>query len=113
MKPTIEGIENMQGQTLTTPLLPPLLALGFLIGIILIVLGYREKTDPTRHQHLMGLGIIIIGIMIPVTPLSWYGSHIVTIGLILGLIEIVIIAVALIIGLVTIYMGFKTYSKTQ
>lgn len=103
----------MQGQTFTTPLIPPLLALGFLIGIILLVLGYREKTNLTRHQHLMGLGIMIIGVMIPVTPLSWYGYLIVTSGLILGLIEIAIIAVALILGIVFLYQGFRTYSKTQ
>lgn len=103
----------MQGQTLTTPLLPPLLALGFLIGIILLLLGYRENTDFTRRQHLMGLGIIIIGIMIPVTPSSWYGYMIVTSGLILGLLEIAIIAVTLIIGIIFLYIGFKTYTKTQ
>ena len=103
----------MQDQTFVTQLFPPLLALGFLIGIILLVLGYREKIDLTRHQHLMGLGIIIIGIMIPVTPLTWYGYFIVTSGLILGLLEIVIIAVTLVIGIVFLYIGFKTYTKSQ
>jgi hypothetical protein len=45
-------------QTMFVIPFPPLLALGFLIGIILLVLGYMEKTDPIRHQHFMGLGII-------------------------------------------------------
>jgi hypothetical protein len=93
--------------------IPPLLALGFLIGIILLVLGYMEKTDPTRHQHLMGLGIIIIGIMIPITPVSWYGDLVLVSGLILGIIEIAIIALALIIGIVLLYIGSKTYMKSQ
>ncbi|MFX1484612.1 MAG: hypothetical protein ACFFCP_15650 [Promethearchaeota archaeon] len=102
----------MQEFMFTIPI-PPLLALGFLIGIILLVLGYREQTDPTRHQHLMGLGIVIIGIMIPVSPLSWYLYWIVTSGLILGIIDIAIIAAASIVGIILLYLGFKTYTKSQ
>ena len=102
----------MQETMFSIPI-PVLLALGFLIGIILLVLGYMEKTDPTRHQHLMGLGIIIIGIMIPITPLSVYGYLVLVRGLILGIIEIVIIALALIIGIVLLYIGSKTYMKSQ
>lgn len=93
--------------------IPPLLALGFLIGTILLVLGYREDSDLTRRHHLMGLGVVVIGIMIPVCPLSWYGYWIVTSGLVLGLIEITIIAVTLIIGILLVYKGVKTYSKPQ
>ena len=103
-----ETVENM----LVIPI-PPLLALGFLIGIILLVLGYREETDSTRHQHLMGLGIIIIGIMIPITPLSWYGTMIIAHGLTLGVFEIAVIAIALMIGAVFLYIGSKTYTKSQ
>jgi hypothetical protein len=109
---TIEGVQHMQEIMFVIPI-PPLLALGFLIGIILLVLGYMEKTNPTRHQHLMGLGIIIIGIMIPITPLSWYGTLIITRGLILGVFEIAVIVTALMIGAVLLYIGSKTYIKSQ
>ena len=102
----------MQQQMFVIPI-PPLLALGFLIGIILLVLGYMEKTDLTRHQHLMGLGIIIIGIMIPITPLSWYGVSIIARGLTLGIFEIAVIATALAIGIVFLYIGAKTYTESQ
>lgn len=93
--------------------IPPLLALGFLIGIVLYVLGYREQTVLTRRYHLMGLGLIIIGIMIPISPLSWYLYWFLTSVLILGLIDIAIIAVTLILGIVFLYIGFKTYTKSQ
>jgi len=93
--------------------IPPLLALGFLIGAILLALGYREDSDLTRRHHLMGLGVVVIGIMIPVCPLSWYGYWMVTSGLVLELIEITIIAVALIIGIILVYKGVKTYSGPQ
>jgi hypothetical protein len=102
----------MQEQMVTIPI-PPLLALGFLIGVVLLILGYREESDITRRHHLMGLGVVVIGIMIPVSPITWYGYWIVTIGLVLGLVEIAIIAIALIIGIVLIYKGIKTYSETQ
>ncbi|MHA2300153.1 MAG: hypothetical protein ACXACD_04275 [Candidatus Thorarchaeota archaeon] len=102
----------MQEQMFVIPI-PPLLALGFLIGIIILVLGYREDSDLTRRYHLMGLGVVVIGIMIPVTPLSWYGYWMVTSGLVLGLVEIAIIAVALIVGILLVYKGVKTYSGPQ
>ncbi len=102
----------MQEQMFTIPI-PLLLAIGFLIGIILIVLGYRNQSDLVKRHHQMGLGIMIIGFMIPVTPISWYGYWMLTNGLVLGLIEITIIAVALIIGFVILYKGFKIYSTTQ
>jgi hypothetical protein len=102
----------MQEQMFAVPI-PTLLALGFLIGFVILALGYREGFDITRRHHLMGLGVVIIGIMIPATPISWYGYWIVTSGLVLGLIEITIIAVALIIGILLMYKGVKTYSATQ
>lgn len=101
----------MQDSMIAIPI-PAILVLGFLIGIILLLLGYRENTDFAKRQHRMGLGIIIIGIMVPTTPASWYGYLIVTSGLILGLIEIAIIAVTLLIGIVLLYLGVKTYSKS-
>ncbi|MFW9886660.1 MAG: hypothetical protein ACFFER_00655 [Candidatus Thorarchaeota archaeon] len=62
----------MQQPMFAVPI-PILLALGFLIGFVFLVLGYREESDLIRRNHLLGLGIVILGIMIPVTPLSWYG----------------------------------------
>ena len=97
----------MQEQMFSIPI-PPLLAIGFLIGILLIASGYRSQND-----RQLGLGVMIIGFMIPITPISWYGYWIVTSGLVLGLIEIAILAIALIIGLLLLYKGFKIYSTTQ
>ena len=102
----------MQEQMLSVPL-PMLLAIGFLIGFVFLGLGYREGSDLTRRYRFMGMGGITIGIMIAVTPISWYAYWIVTSGLFLGLIEIAIIGFALIIGILFIYKGVKIYSGTQ
>ena len=99
----------MQEQMFAVPI-PMLLALGFLIGIVILALGYREGSDMARRHSLIGLGVIIIGIMIPATPISWYGYWMVISGLVLGLIEIAIIAVALVVGILLMYKGVKTYS---
>ena len=106
------GFWEMQEQMFVVPI-PLLLALGFLIGAIMLALGYGEDSDLTRRHHLVGLGVVVIGIMIPVSPLSWYGYWMVTSGLVLGLPEIAIIAVALIIGILLVYKGVKTYSEPQ
>jgi len=88
--------------------IPPLLAIGFLIGIILLALGYRNQDN-----RQMGIGLMIIGFMIPVTPISWYVYWIVTRGLVLGPVEVVIILGALIIGVLLLYKGFRIYPVTQ
>jgi hypothetical protein len=67
--------------------IPPLLALGFLIGLVLLLLGYRENADLVKRNHRMGSGLIIIGIMVPISPLSWYVYWILTSGLVLGLLD--------------------------
>ncbi|MFX1261261.1 MAG: hypothetical protein ACFFAZ_04175 [Promethearchaeota archaeon] len=102
----------MQQPMFAVPI-PILLALGFLIGFVFLILGYREGSDLTRRNHLLGLGIVIIGIMIPATPLSWYGYLMVTSALVLDIIEIAIIIVALIIGIFLIYTGAKKYAAIQ
>jgi len=52
--------------------IPSLLALGFLIGMVLLILGYREEINLRRRNLLMGSGLGIIGIMVLLTPLSWF-----------------------------------------
>ena len=102
----------MQESMFTIPI-PPLLAIGFLIGILLLVMGYRIKSDLIKRHHQMGLGTVIIGIMIPITPLSWYGYWALTSIVLLGIIDIAIIVVTLIIGIVLVYKGIKFYSSAQ
>ncbi|MFW9798835.1 MAG: hypothetical protein ACFFD9_00195 [Candidatus Thorarchaeota archaeon] len=94
-------------------LFPSLLFLGFSVGIVLVVLGYREMEDLTRRNHLMGAGTAIVGFMVLVTPLSWYGYWMITAELILGLVEIAIIAIAVIIGVILIYIGARIYTRSQ
>jgi hypothetical protein len=67
--------------------LPSLLALGFLVGIVLLIIGYRERGDFQRRNRFIGSGLSIIGIMTLLTPLSWflyfayiYGTVIMTSG---------------------------------
>ncbi|MFX1260474.1 MAG: hypothetical protein ACFFAZ_00160 [Promethearchaeota archaeon] len=94
--------------------IPALLALGFLIGILLVAIGYRERETLVLRAHRIGLGIIIIGIMIPTTPLTWYISLELIAGIvILGILDIAIIILALTIGFFGVYYGFKTYRSSQ
>ena len=93
--------------------IPALLALGFLIGILLVAIGYREKANLVLRAHRIGLGTIIIGIMIPATPLAWYGSLGLRTGIIiLGILDIAIIILTLIAGVIGVYYGLKTYRSS-
>jgi len=93
--------------------MPFILALGFLVGIVLLLLGYREIEDRPRRNRLMGLGTIVIGIMIPVTPVSWYVYLMLTAVLVLGIVELAIIAIAVILGIVLMYLGARIYVRVQ
>jgi len=93
--------------------MPFILALGFLVGIVLLLLGYREIEDRPRRNRLMGLGTIVIGIMIPVTPVSWYVYLVLTAARVLGIVELAIIAIAVILGIVLMYLGARIYVRVQ
>ena len=62
----------MLQQQMVSISIPSLLALGFLVGMVLLILGYRERTDVQRRNRFMGSGLSIIGIMTLLTPLSWF-----------------------------------------
>ncbi len=100
-------------ETMVAVLIPSLLFFSFSVGIVFVVLGYREMEDLTRRNHMMGAGTAIVGFMVLVTPLSWYVYLMVTIGLILGLFEIAIIAIAVIIGIILMYIGARIYTRSQ
>jgi hypothetical protein len=93
--------------------IPPLIALGYLIGIVLLVLGYREMDDSTRRNHLMGSGTLVIGFMIPATTLAWYGYLVIASGLVLGVIELGFIAITVILGAILMYQGARLYTMAQ
>lgn len=93
--------------------MPSVLVVGFLIGIVLLVLGYLEDEDRPRRNRLMGLGTIVIGIMILVTPISWYGYWVLTAALVLGIVELTIIAIGVVLGVVLMYQGTRIYSRVQ
>jgi hypothetical protein len=94
--------------------MPSLLITGFLIGFILIIIGYREVRDLSRRNHLIGIGIGIVGIMIPVTPLSWYIYWVGLPGLLaLELVHKAVIGLAILVGVVVIFQGARVYGRPQ
>jgi hypothetical protein len=54
--------------------IPSLLALGFIIAILLIYYGRGKGTSNPSYFSLIGSGIILLGIMVVMVPLSWYGT---------------------------------------
>lgn len=91
--------------------IPSLIIIGFLIGIILIIVGNRERDDMSRRNKFLRSGIIVVGIMIPVTPISWYGYWALSSSVTLMLLDYIIIAVAIVIGILVIVQGFRSTSK--
>jgi hypothetical protein len=54
--------------------IPAILGTLLLIALILIVLGFKEKNNPTRRITLLRTGIVLIGLTILLTGFLWYAN---------------------------------------
>ena len=52
---------------------PALLMIGFAVAVLFLVLGYRERVDLSKRERSIRIGLVLLGLMVIVTPLSWYG----------------------------------------
>ncbi len=55
-----------------------ILGLGFVIVILLVILGLLEKNDYSKRVKMIRTGGILLGIMIIATGLIWYGILVAT-----------------------------------
>jgi hypothetical protein len=65
----MEEIESMWGVNL-----PVILGTLFLIAVIFIVLGFKEKDNRARRITLLRTGILFIGLTILLTGFLWYAN---------------------------------------
>lgn len=65
-------MQQTEEQVMTVINIPSLLALGFFIAILLIYYGRGKGTSNPSYFTLIGSGIMLLGIMIVMVPLSWY-----------------------------------------
>ncbi len=49
-----------------------ILGTGFVITILLILIGLREKDDSLRRVRFLRAGGVLLGLMIVVTGFTWY-----------------------------------------
>jgi len=86
--------------------LPALLIIGFVIAVMVLILGFVEKKNHLKKRRLMAAGAILLGIMVDAVPLTWYGYWAITMGSILMTIgDILIMAFLSIIGGIIITLG--------
>ncbi len=52
---------------------PGILGIGFVIAILLIVIGFRERTEYHRRVRFLRTGGILFGVMIIITGTTLYG----------------------------------------
>jgi len=50
-----------------------ILGTGFVIAFLLLVIGFREKRDFLRKVRFVRAGGILLGVMIIITGVTWYG----------------------------------------
>lgn len=53
-----------------------ILGTGFVIAILLLVIGLREKDDSLRKVRFLRAGGVLLGLMIIVTGFVWYASFV-------------------------------------
>ena len=75
-----------------------ILAAGFVIAVLLIIIGFREKSDYSRKVKLIRAGGILLGLMIIATGLTWYGYLAFTSSTPLALEDVVILTLVSSIG---------------
>ena len=90
--------------------IPSLLILGFLVGVVLLIIGYREGADLRRRNRLMGSGLGIIGIMTLMTPVSWFLSLAYRYGVVMmNSSDIAIFAMLVFLGGIIMGIGFTIF----
>jgi hypothetical protein len=60
-------------QSMVTISLPSLLMFGLIIAIALIFYGRSKGKENSGYYTLIGIGISLLGIMVVISPLFWYG----------------------------------------
>jgi len=94
---------------MSTVSIPGLLIMGFGIALVFLILGYREGADISKRRRFTGIGLDLLGLMMIVTPLSWYGMWAITSGLAqMTILDILLLTVfaalgGLIIGVSVVY----------
>jgi drug/metabolite transporter (DMT)-like permease len=94
--------------------MPGLLAIGYVVALVLLFLANREREDLNRKSILAKSGVILIGIMIAITPLSWYGYYAATDGSIaMALYDLAIVSMCCIFGGIIIGAGLRAKPPTN
>jgi len=96
-------------QPLMAVSLPALLALGFIVGLVLLGLGLLEVKKAKRRAHLIAAGATLLGVMTVVTPLTWYGYWAFLVGVVvMGLGDLLILALLALFGGLLIAFGIQS-----
>ena len=64
-------MQEMQQMFAITPV--PILVAGFVAAILLMLIGFREKSDYSSKARLIRAGGILFGLMMIATGLTWFG----------------------------------------
>ncbi len=93
---------------------PALLMIGFAVAVLFIILGYRERVDITKREKSIRIGLGLLGLMVIVTPLSWYGSWAIVSGVIqMTMGEMAILTTLAALGGVVVGVGMHFGRKSR
>ena len=93
---------------------PALLMIGFVIAVLFLVLGYRERVDLSKRERSIRIGLVLLGMMVIVTPFSWYGYLAIVAGAVqLGIGVMVILTTLVSIGGIFIGASLQFGRKNQ
>lgn len=103
----MQGTETVTIQTMFGLSLPSLLALGFSVAVVLLMMGYRETQLPNRANALFRAGLILLGVMIALTPILWYSTWALPSGnLLMTLSDIFVLGLGALFGGIVVGAGF-------
>jgi uncharacterized membrane protein len=98
----VQGTQFLVGVSI-----PALLVLGFVLAVILLVMGYREKNLPDRANSFFRAGLVLLGAMTALTPILWYWTWAMPSGtLLMSVLDIFILGLGALLGGIVIGVGF-------
>ncbi|MBD3160207.1 MAG: hypothetical protein GF309_15625 [Candidatus Lokiarchaeota archaeon] len=91
--------------------IPGVISFIILLAVLLLVLGFGEKSNLQKRRNMIGAGTILIGVVVILGPLSFYMYLITAVSLVLGVSDILLLSLSSVLGGAILAAGFMNLTR--